>query len=308
MLLTYCVALADLSLTRPGERRGDGAIAREIEKLGAASDIPGLVVAVVTDDALVHETYRGLADVAAKRPVAETTPFALATHAHAFIAVALLRLEEEQRLSLSDPVSKHLPWFWVSYGDARPSVTLGELLHQTSGIADDATGHRLVPLPQPSGSQHALEATARALVGSRLRALPGREFTPATANDELLALVVQVVTGRPFTRYLNEEVLAPLGLEQTRAGEPEAQDAPVGYKPCFGVARRLEGSTFAGAPPSTHVVSTPHDMLRWARLQLRPSSAPPELAKAIARSRAPDLSVPPSRRARSTPRAGRSSS
>src|SRR5690606_18778578 len=144
------------------------------EKLSASNDIPGLAVAVVAEGAVVHETYRGLADVAAKRPMTSTTPFVLATHTHALTAVAVLRLEEEQRLSLADPVSKHLPWFWVTYGGERPTVTLEQLLHQTSGLF----GHAPALLPT-APAPIALEATVRSLAGSRLRAPPGREFSPA---------------------------------------------------------------------------------------------------------------------------------
>src|SRR5262249_47214476 len=73
--------------------------------------LPGVVVGVVSDQALVWGTGFGFADINAKLPMTPTTKFRMASHSKLFTAIAIMQLREEGKLRLDDPVEKYLTWF-----------------------------------------------------------------------------------------------------------------------------------------------------------------------------------------------------
>ncbi|MFI9768390.1 serine hydrolase domain-containing protein [Streptomyces sp. NPDC052415] len=123
-----------------------------------------------------------------------------------FLATVVLQLAAEQRLSLSDPVEKHLPGLVRGAGNDGRALTLRALLTQTSGLYDfTADTGGLVPL------------TPRQAVRLALTHPPadrGR-FAYSNTNYVLLGLVVQQVTGRSFAAEAERRLIAPLGLTGT---------------------------------------------------------------------------------------------
>ena len=139
------------------------------------------------------------------------------------------------------------------------------LLNQTSGLAD--AGYPAVTAARP---ESATERVAD-LDTARPVSEPGREFHYFDPNYQVLARMVEVVTGKPFAAYLRERVLDPLGMYETftaptaAAGAAAAQLAQ-GHVLVFGVpvAREELDGLLAG---SGGVVTTPADMSRWLTFQ-----------------------------------------
>ncbi|GGA37414.1 hypothetical protein GCM10007416_07900 [Kroppenstedtia guangzhouensis] len=254
------------------------------------ADIPGLSVVIVQGNNTIYKHHFGHADEAG-HPVTDKTLFELGSTSKAFTALALLRLEQEGKIELSDPVTKYIPWFEMEYEGKSASITLYQLLHHTSGIPEKSIGY----LPVTSG-RDALEKTVKAVMPLGLNREPGSRYEYATVNYDLLGLVIEKVSGQPFETYVQEQVLEQLGLFDTypgRAFAPQA-DMATGYKRHFLQPSPYDAPDFKGNTPAGYFITNSNDMEKWLKLQLgveQPKEFPADL---IHRSHQPDRRVAPS--------------
>ena len=87
------------------------AIDRLFRVYAAEQKIPGMVWGVVIDGRLAHAAFTGVQDRATNAPVTANTVFRIASMTKSFTALAILKLRDEGKLSLEDPVSKWIPEF-----------------------------------------------------------------------------------------------------------------------------------------------------------------------------------------------------
>ena len=198
----------------------------QLETLG----IPGAAVAVVRNGTQVHSAAFGQADDSG-RPMTAQTPVLLASTSKSLTAIAVMQQVEAGRLRLDEPVQTYLPWFTMD--DSRSSaITVRHLLHQASGMGSRDTAFEASDAQTPE----ALEEGVRALANSPLAGNPGEAFHYASANFNILGLLVQTVSGQPFGDYLKEHVFGPLEMvhsHPTRAAA-RADNAAAGYSLWFG--------------------------------------------------------------------------
>ncbi|PTT61401.1 serine hydrolase domain-containing protein [Arthrobacter sp. HMWF013] len=203
----------------------DAFLREQLEALG----IPGAAVAVVRDGVQVHSAAFGHADDAG-RPMTVQTPVLLASTTKSLTAIAVMQQVEAGRLRLDEPVQTYLPWFRL---DNRRSwaITVRHLLHQTSGMSSRDTAFEASDAQDPE----ALEEGIRALADSRLAGAPGEGFRYASANFNVLGLLVQTVSGQPFGEYVEQHVFAPLRMDHSHPtrGDARADGAAAGYSRWF---------------------------------------------------------------------------
>ncbi|MFE9772483.1 serine hydrolase domain-containing protein [Streptomyces sp. NPDC005931] len=123
-----------------------------------------------------------------------------------FIATVVLQLAEEQRLSLSDTVERHLPGLVRGAGNDGRALTLRSLLTHTSGLYDFAA--------ETGGTVPLTARQAVRIAVTHPPADPGR-FSYSNTNYVLLGLVVEQVTGRPYATEAERRIVAPLRLTGT---------------------------------------------------------------------------------------------
>jgi CubicO group peptidase (beta-lactamase class C family) len=126
--------------------------------------------------------------------------FDIGSIAKTFTAAAVLRLEQDGRLHVGDPISRYLP----DVPPSRRGLTIRELLTHTAG------------LPQSFDSD--LERVGRAEAVRRILAAPGPRpgrFAYSNAGYTLLAAIVERVSGMPFTEFVRRRLLLPAGLRST---------------------------------------------------------------------------------------------
>ncbi len=235
------------------------ALDRYLAGARAATGLPGMAVAVTHGPDVVH--LAGFGTDGNGGPVTPSTRFRVASLSKSFTAAAVLRLAEARRIALDAPVRRYLPGFATADADASARITARHLLNQTSGIAD--TG-----FPAITADEQDLERRVASLRSARPVSEPGTEFHYSDPNYQVLARLIEVVTGEPWARYLAREVFAPLGMTRTLAtataaeAERQAPDLADGHVLVFGrpVARAELDGLVAG---STGVVSTAEDMARW---------------------------------------------
>ncbi|WP_458779366.1 serine hydrolase domain-containing protein [Arthrobacter sp. D3-16] len=223
----------------------DSFLREQLETLG----IPGAAVAVVRDGTQVHAAAFGRADPSG-RPMTAQTPVLLASTSKSLTAIAVMQQVEAGRLRLDEPVQTYLPWFTLD--DPRSSaITVRHLLHQTSGMSAKDTAFEASLAQDPE----ALEEAVRALAGSPLAGEPGQRFHYASANYNVLGVLVQTVANQPFGDYLKQHVFGPLEMVHSHPTAAAAREdsAAAGYSRWFSSfwLQTDVPSPIAGMPSST---------------------------------------------------------
>lgn len=138
----------------------------------------------------------------------ENTPFTPDTVVDAgsiakqFTASAVLRLQSEGLLQVSDTISE----FFADVPDDKAEITLEQLLTHSSGLTEHSDGD-LIPLSRD-------EALAR-ILALNLAFTPGAHYEYSNAGFTLLAIIIEQVSGQSFTEYLHEHLFQPAGLTST---------------------------------------------------------------------------------------------
>ncbi|QOY95625.1 beta-lactamase family protein [Massilia sp. UMI-21] len=175
----------------------DDAIRREMQR----RQVPGVAVVVVKDGRIVREQGYGLANVEHGVPVTPDTMFQSASVGKTFTAALVLLLEKDGKLTLDDPVARHLPGAPAAW----QGITIRHLLTHTSGLGDPYTK---IDLRKDYTDEEliALEAAMPLLFA------PGERFAYSNAGYHLLGFICNRVGGKFFGEQLKERLFAPLGM------------------------------------------------------------------------------------------------
>lgn len=203
------VTLACLSVLQPISAQGapsaaalTAAIDRYFAPLVANHDFAGTVLVARGGQALVHKAY-GLADPELEVPSSTNGKYRIASLTKTFTAAAIVMMEAQGKLRLTDTLSRFLPEFPGSNG-----ITLLQLLRHESGLANpdylEAFRDRitLVELVRRIGARPPLFA-------------PGAENRYSNAGYNVLARVIEVASGLEYNDYLRQQIFLPLGMRDT---------------------------------------------------------------------------------------------
>ncbi|MEZ6013856.1 MAG: serine hydrolase domain-containing protein [Planctomycetota bacterium] len=188
----------------------------------------GQVWGAVVDGELVFVDAFGVADLDTRLPVDEHTAFHIASLTKSFTSLAILKLRDDGALSLQDPVARYLPELAAvaPLTDDAPPIVLAQLMTMTSGLPED----------NPWADRQLEDSTddLRALLAAGLSfsTVPGSAYEYSNLGYALLGEVITRVAGRPYQRFITEELLEPLGMLETYWDYdevPEGQLA-VGYR------------------------------------------------------------------------------
>ena len=188
----------------------------------AANELPGAVVMIGHGGKVVFRQAYGERKLAGEpgldgspapaEPMTEDTIFDVASLTKPLAtAPAVMQLYEQGKVQFDDPVQKYLPDFNTANDPVRASVTVRMLLTHTSGEPGDVELKDAWGLERPDRS----EGFRRALT-TPLESRPGEGFRYSDINFILLGLLVEKLTGEAEDDYVQQNVFAPLGLEETR--------------------------------------------------------------------------------------------
>lgn len=200
-----------------GARGGhDGVLRAAVRRLAAQGDAPGAAVLIRREGGGTRFIASGVADVRTGRRIHRNDHFRAGSLTKTVIAAVALRLAARGRLGLDDPVEEHLPGLVRGHGNDGRSITLRQLLNQTSGLydytADPVLARQLSAAADRTRSPASLVRTA---VGHRPYFAPGAGYRYSNTNYVLLGMVVQRVTGHSYATEARRDVLAPLRLHGT---------------------------------------------------------------------------------------------
>jgi CubicO group peptidase (beta-lactamase class C family) len=257
--------------------------------------LAGIEVAVLRSGRIAFHTCEGKADLARNKPASPDTIYRIYSMTKALTSAAIMMLYEEGRFQLDDPISRFIPafenqrvWSGGGYGavqsePAQRGITFRDLLTHTSGLTYgfmqanpiDAM-YRAQKLDLP-GTDMTLAEFAGKIGAMPLIAQPGTRWNYSVSTD-ILGRLIEVISGQPFDKFLEERLIRPLGMADTGFhvpsekvsrlaacyvrgpdGRPALQDDP-------------ESSRFLRAPAAPSggggLVSTARDYLRFCALML----------------------------------------
>lgn len=175
------------------------------EKIVHDTGVPSASIGIVVDGKIAYTRAFGFAKLQPSTPATAQIAYPIGSISKQFTATAVLLLQQEGKLKLSDPVSRFFPELTRSN-----DVTLLNLLTMTSGYQDYAPQDYTIPEWKMPGDPL---KTVRKFAGKPLDFEPGTEWQYSNTNFVLAALIVEKASGVPFAKFLHDRVLAPAGLQ-----------------------------------------------------------------------------------------------
>lgn len=228
----------------------------------AKADSPGCALAVIQDGRIAYEKGYGMASLEHGVPITPQTVFDIGSTSKQITAASILLLAQEGKLSLDDPVRKHIP----EMPDYATPVTLRHLLHHTSGVRDYAN---LMALSGLNYEDLADDADGLAIIvrQKKLDFKPGDEHSYSNSGYFLLSLVVQRVSGKTLRDFAQERIFAPLGMTSTRFFNDATEVIPhraTAYGPRSGGGFGVQMSNWTQTGDGG-VQTTVEDLAKWDR-------------------------------------------
>jgi CubicO group peptidase (beta-lactamase class C family) len=212
-----------------------------------------------------------LADREAGEPATAETVYSICSISKVFTALAVMQLRDDGKLALADPVGEHLPWLSIeqAYPDG-PPVTVWGLLTHSAGLPRESDYPYWTA---PTFTFPTREEIRERLAEQETLYPAATYFQYSNLGLTLAGEVVAAVSGRPYAEYVQEELLAPMGLADTRTEMPLPEDEPrlaAGYGATTrgGQRDRLAPFTAGGIAPAAGYASTALDLARFAGWQL----------------------------------------
>lgn len=208
-------------------------------------NIPGMVWGVVIDNRLAHVGTFGVRDRVSNAPMTSDTAFRIASMTKSFTALAILKLRDDGKLSLEDPVAKWIPEFARMKLPTRDTAPLRirQLLSHNAGLPED----------NPWGDRQLSATNAKLdewlMKGIPFSTPPGTRYEYSNYAFGLLGRVVTKASGMPFEKYMRQEILSKLHMDETtfEFSEVPADRRAAGY-------RLKPDRTYGEEPPLPHGV------------------------------------------------------
>jgi CubicO group peptidase (beta-lactamase class C family) len=170
--------------------------------------IPGLSLAVVKDGKVVKLKGYGTSNLELNVTAAPGTVYELGSMSKQFTAAAILILVQENKIGLDDPIGKYIheaPETWKA-------INIRHLLTHTSGLQRDglpANGNALF-------ADYTEDELIQSAAAMPLLSAPGTKYSYGNLDYDLLAIIIEGVSGEPYGAFLQEHVFEPLGMTSTR--------------------------------------------------------------------------------------------
>ena len=252
------------------------AIDRLVAAEGVTDDSPGVAIYIIQPGRWIFIKGYGRANLKTGDTITSKTIFETGSLTKPMIATAVLLLQDQGKLSIDDDVRTFVPEL-PQYDAARP-IRLRDLLNHTSGLPDYKQFKRVTARHKDFWvNEDYADVFAENLASFPLTFPTGEQFEHSNSNYMLLGLVVARVSGKPFAKFMRDDVFSLVGMVDTFVYENprtvravgDRQPAAIGYrqasdepwKPTWGLPpNRNEEQLAVG---ESGVWTNLEDMARW---------------------------------------------
>jgi CubicO group peptidase (beta-lactamase class C family) len=256
-------------------------IPKRMQQFVDSNYVSGAVTLVARQGEIVALDSVGHSDLTSRRKMRTDDLFWIASMTKPMVAVAVLMLQDDGKLSVNDPVEKHLPEFknqWMVAARSGSNMTLvrpprailiRDLLTHTSGLGD-------VPAPRGDCS---LAELVMAYSQQPLKFPPGSKWEYCNSGINTLGRIVEVTAGVPFADFMQKRIFNPLDMDDTTFWPSTSQSKRLAKSYQKGTNAPLEEATifFLKGPltdrrrtpfPSGGLFSTAEDVFRFYKMML----------------------------------------
>ena len=239
--------------------KADRAVSKKLDQymtaLADAGRFDGAVLVAKNDTVLLSKGY-GTANYEFSVPVTPQTVFPIGSNTKQFTAAAILKLQEQGRLNIADPVTKYIPDapYWKD-------IRIHHLLNHTSGIPSEGSYVTTDPV------DIALPELVKRITALPLTFEPGKGETYSNNGYITLSYIIERASGLSYEEYLRENIFLPTGM--TGTGQENRRDVFAGRASGY---TTMAGKHIHYEPLNTHnrygagaLHSTTGDIFRWMR-------------------------------------------
>ena len=212
-------------------------------------------ILVAKEGNILYEKYVGKADLRKNEMLNDSTSLHIASVGKTFTAVAILRMAQDNKLSLDDTLTKFFP------GLPYPDITVKMLLNHRSGLPNYVY---FIPNSKWDKKTYATnEDVLRLLYTEQPKKTfrAGTRFTYSNTNYVLLAMIIEKVSGQSYPEYMKQHIFTPLQMKHTYVftlADTGRATPSFNYNASYWENDFLE-ATYG----DKNIYSTPRDMLKW---------------------------------------------
>lgn len=270
-----------LALFMSGEARGAGDILDHPEVQGALAiidawidglrdyeDVPGISVGLVLDQKQLFAKGYGYANLRRKVPADTDTIYSICSISKLFTSIGIMQMRDAGKLDLRDPVHEHLNWFAINeaHRNGGPARIQGLLTH-SSGLPREIDFPYWVSAPFPDR-----DAMIAQIKQQQTLYPADRLFQYSNLGLTLAGEILAQQAEQPFAAYVQEHILSPLGMTDTRPYFPKdlhGKQMAIGYSGYDRSRKRRAVAAFdtRAVTPAAGFTSTVNDLASFAKWQ-----------------------------------------
>ncbi len=218
---------ADKKEEKPKPAQSIAELQQQLEKILKDTHTPGMSVAILHREGPEWVAGLGKADVASNRATTADTLFRIGSTSKAFVALSVLILADQGKLSLDDPVRKLAPEVWFeNRWEATDPVRLVHLLEHTTGWDDMHLREYAKDWPGTMDLREALDYDHHSRI-SRWR--PGTRMAYCNSGPPVAAYIVEKITGQRFEDFVEHTLFRPIGMKTATYFQPVPDAATTLY-------------------------------------------------------------------------------
>lgn len=227
----------------------------------------GGAIGIVSGSEVLFKSAYGLMNMEQKHLIDENTRFDIASVSKQFTAYAILKLEQDGKLNLDNPIRNYLP----QLPDYKEVITISHLLQHTSGIPSTDVLRIFADLPLDAPWNQADEIDL-IMKYPKLNFVPNTKYNYSNGGYSLLAQLIEQVSGMSYSDYLKKNVFTPLSMNATFVYDGSANNLSTtakGYKKendSYSALKSSEDISYGAG----NIYSSIADMIKWGQNILAP--------------------------------------